>query len=86
MSPRPPHKPSKSLMRNLGEFFGHIAAGVKSTPTPGGGNPQESGNPAPTDGPTKVVREQVQEQEVHTPQGKMVLRRRIIDEVEPPRE
>lgn len=28
--------PKKSLMRNLGEFFGHIVRGVKSDPGPGG--------------------------------------------------
>jgi hypothetical protein len=101
MSTRPRHgnqqsRPNqpKSLMRNLGEFFGHIAHGVKSQPqgdipTPPASSPAHS--PAATDqtetkGPTRVVREHVQEQEIQTPQGKMVLRRRIIDEVEPPRE
>jgi len=74
-------------MRNLGEFFGHVVKGVKSDPNapaapetaetnPGDANPE----------PSRVVRRQVQEQEVLTPEGKVVLRRTIIDEVEPPRE
>lgn len=79
-SPNPP----KSLMRNLGEFFGHIVEGVKSGPE--GGNPRAPAPPASTHmpaAPSSVAREHVQEQEIHTPQGKIVLRRRIIDEVEP---
>ena len=91
MSTRPRHnqaRPSqpKSLMRNLGEFFGHIVEGVKSTPE--GGNPHPpvvSGSTQIPAAPSSVVREHVREQEIQTPQGKIVLRRRIIDEVEPPR-
>lgn len=29
-------RPNKSLMRNLGEFFGHIARGVKTDPAKDG--------------------------------------------------
>lgn len=65
-----PGSPKPSLMRNLGAFFGHIAQGVRT--------PIEPAKPQP-----RVVREQVQEQEVHTPDGKIVLRRRVIDEVLP---
>lgn len=56
-------------MRSLGEFFGHIARGVKAPVT----------KPRAT-----VVREQVQEARVETPEGPLTLRRRTIDEVEVP--
>lgn len=86
MSTRPRKTQPKSLMRNIGEFFGHIVEGVKSSPV--GGNPSRPAPSAEVPAPSasqRVVREHVQEQEVETPQGKVVLRRRIIDEVEPPR-
>ncbi len=60
------HPPKKSLMRNLGEFFGHIAKGVQ---TPVG--PQRT-----------VVRKEVQEETRETEGGPVVLRRTIIEEVE----
>jgi hypothetical protein len=78
-NPPPPPHPPKSLLRNLGEFFGHIAEGIKR---PAGEVPATPSVENPP--PPKIVREQVEEREVHTPQGKLVLRRRIIDEVEPP--
>ncbi len=56
----------KSLARSLGQFFGHLIHGVKS--------------PAP---PTRQqVRREVEEERVQTPQGQVVLRRTIIEEVE----
>lgn len=58
--------PKKSLMRNLGEFFGHIARGVQ---TPVG--PQRT-----------VVRKEVQEETRETDRGPVVLRRTVIEEVE----
>ncbi|HVU63267.1 MAG TPA: hypothetical protein VHC70_04785 [Phycisphaerales bacterium] len=73
MTPRPTKslgQPPKSLLRNLGAFFGHIAHSVRTPVHP----------PEP---PSRVVREQVHEHEVQTPEGKIVLRRRIIDEVAP---
>ena len=59
-------KNKKGLMRNLGEFFGHIAHGVK---TPVG--PQRT-----------VVRTEVNEETRQTPTGPVVLRRTVIEEVE----
>lgn len=58
--------PRKGLMRNLGEFFGHIAQGVR---TPVG--PQRT-----------VLRKEVQEETRQTESGPVVLRRTIIEEVE----
>jgi hypothetical protein len=78
MTPRPPKpvgQPPKSLLRNLGEFCGHIAHGIRT--------PVDAAPKTPANEPAKVVREQVQEREVQTPQGKIVLRRRIIDEIAP---
>ncbi len=63
----------KPMMRSLGEFFGHVARGFR---TPVG----------PRQPQTRVVREEVQEKSLDTPQGPVTLRRRTIDEVElPPR-
>lgn len=54
----------KTLMRSIGEFFGHVAKGVKTDPT------------------KKVVRKEVEVEERDTPDGKVVLRRTIVEEVE----
>jgi len=54
-------------MRSLGEFFGHIARGVKADVKPA--KPQE-------------VRRTVEEETRDTPQGKVTLRRTTIEEVE----
>ncbi|VAX42561.1 hypothetical protein MNBD_PLANCTO03-1688 [hydrothermal vent metagenome] len=60
----------KSLMRNLGEFFGHIAKGVKADPT------------APTV-QKQEVRQEVEEREETTPDGrKIIVRRTTIEEIE----
>lgn len=60
--------PRKSLMRNLGEFVGHIVRGVKSDPA------------APD---RRVIRDETQEQHAQDDQGRtVVLRRRTIEEVE----
>jgi hypothetical protein len=60
------------LLRSLGEFVGHIAKGLTS--------------PIKTrDEKTKVVRRDVEERSVPTPQGPMTLRRTTIDEVEFPK-
>ncbi len=60
----------KSLMRNLGEFFGHIAHGVK----------------ADTSKPTvqkQEVRREVEEREETTPDGRTItVRRTTIEEIE----
>ena len=62
-----PDKPPKSLMRSLGEFFGHIARGVRSDVK--GAKPQQ-------------VRRTVEEETRDTPEGKITLRRTTIEEVE----
>jgi hypothetical protein len=62
-----PDKPSKSLMRSLGEFFGNIARGV--TADVGKSKPHET-------------RRTVEEETRDTPQGKITLRRTTIEEVE----
>lgn len=59
-----PPRNDKTLMRSLGEFFGHVAKGVKTDPT------------------KKVVRKEVEVEERDTPDGKVVLRRTIVEEVE----
>lgn len=62
---------NKSLMRSLGEFFGHIAHSVKTDPS----------TPAPT---RAEVRREVVEEARETPAGKVVLRRTTIEEIELP--
>jgi hypothetical protein len=62
-----PEKPPKSIMRSLGEFFGHIARGVKTDVK--GGQKQE-------------VRRTVEEETRETAEGKITLRRTTIEEVE----
>ncbi len=63
---------SKSTMRSLGEFFGHILKGVRS-------QPQKRAH--------TLVSKQVQEE--RRDEGKVTLRRTIIEEIEvnqkPPR-
>lgn len=68
-----PHAVSKPLMRNLGEFFGHIAKGLRT----------DLAAPKPA-APKVVTRQTIEEEERQTPQGKVVLRRTIIEEVELP--
>lgn len=65
-NPAMPDKPPKSLMRSLGEFFGHIARGAKTDVK---AKPQQ-------------VRRTVEEETRETPQGKITLRRTTIEEVE----
>ena len=73
-------------MRNLGEFFGHIAHGVTSEPGAPQGQipaaitpPQAPATPAMP--PPNAVRQQTIEHHVETPEGPLILRRTIIDEV-----
>jgi hypothetical protein len=94
MAAAKPNPRKKSLMHNLGEFFGHIAQGVTSDPHAPPGPTRRPVNtaasrssgvpPAPPDG--RIVRQETQQHEVLTPDGKLVLRRTIIDEVERPPE
>ena len=69
--PQKPGKPQpdKPLLRSLGEFFGHIAHGIKTDPS----------KPART-----VTKKTIEHESRDTPQGKVVLRRTIIEEVELP--
>lgn len=65
-------------MRSLGEFFGHIASGIRADPT----------KPAPQQQQQEPQRREVsrtvEEQQRDTPQGKLTLRRTVIEEVELP--
>lgn len=71
-------------MRSLGEFFGHIAQGVRTDPTKPAVSArdaeQEAGRGA---GPERrLVRHTVEEAQQQTPQGMVTIRRTIIEEVE----
>lgn len=65
-----PKPPKKTLMRNLGEFFGHIARGVKTDPAA-----TQSGSAGMQ---KQVARKTVEEEK----QGNVVLRRTTIEEIE----
>lgn len=65
------NEPSKSIMRSLGEFFGHVAKGVKTDPA---ASAQGSAR--------QVVRQSVEEEQRDTPQGKVTIRRTTIEEIE----
>lgn len=81
--PAPKHGKPPGLWRAIGQFFGHIAQGVKSGERPGssdaGGGPDQS----------VVIRHDVQEQARETQRGVVRVRRTVIEEVslapEPPR-
>lgn len=60
----------KTIMRSLGEFFGHVSKAI-TTPVDA---------PAPP-GPPNEVRRTVEERVAETPAGPVVLRRTVIDEV-----
>lgn len=62
----------KSIMRSLGEFFGHVSKAVK-TPVDGPRSASAS--------PPSEVRRTVEERTAETPEGPVVLRRTVIDEV-----
>lgn len=61
----------KSLARSLGEFFGHIRAGIKARPT----DARER----------REVSRTVDEETVDSPRGKVTLRRTVIEEIDLPR-
>lgn len=67
--------PKKSIMRSLGEFFGHVSKAVKT--------PVDAPTPAKAshDTPPNQVRRTVEERVAETPSGPIVLRRTVIDEV-----
>ena len=87
MTPANPNRPKTTFLRNLGQFFGHIAHGI-ATPAQGQRPVPQQGAARQSQAPFKqpppaMVRRETHEQQVVTPQGKMVLRRTIIDEVRP---
>jgi hypothetical protein len=61
----------KSLARSLGEFFGHIRAGVRA-------------KPASDEPKRREVSRSVEEETVDTPRGKVTLRRTVIEEIDLP--
>jgi len=65
------NEPPKSIMRSLGEFFGHVAKGVKTDPAA-----------APAPPARHMVRQSVEEEQRDTPQGKVTIRRTTIEEIE----
>ncbi len=84
MSAANPNQPPKSLLRNLGEFFGHVAHGITSNPdAPKPEIPAVNAatSPPPSVSPGTIVRSETLEREVTTPEGKLILRRTVIDEV-----
>lgn len=79
------------LMRNLGQFFGHIVKGVKSDPGPNATAPAqprtaEQGQLAPQPPPARIItRAETVEHALPGPDGAspgVILRRTVIDEVE----
>jgi hypothetical protein len=60
----------KPIMRSLGEFFGHVWKAVTHDPTP----PER-----------REVSRRVVEQSVESGDGKVTLRRTIVEEIELPR-
>ena len=65
---------NKSLMRNLGEFFGHITRGIKADPT----KPIMQNHAQ-----NSTVRKEVEEEERLGPDGgRGVLRRTTVEEIE----
>jgi hypothetical protein len=59
-------EPRKSLMRSLGEFFGHVRAGVRTPVQPG----EES---------TSII---VRKEQEERREGNVILRRTVVEEVE----
>ena len=75
MSAANPNQPRKSLLRNLGEFFGHVAHGITSDPhAPKAENPAENPGslPPPNSPPGTIVRSETLEREVTTTEGKLI--------------
>ena len=81
-----PQRPKKTLLRNLGEFFGHIAHGINK-PVAGNSPSRQTDTPPPISPKlahaSPLIRRETHEQQVLTSQGKVILRRTIIDEVRP---
>jgi hypothetical protein len=68
-------KASPGLMRNIGQFWGHVVQGIKSDPSPAGKPGAGQANLPPT------VRHEVIERIQETPSGPVRIRRTIIEEV-----
>lgn len=68
------------MLRNLGEFFGHIVQGIKTPVDPPPAEPVQGPGPHQPP-PPAAVRQIVEEREIQTPEGKVILRRTVIDEV-----
>ena len=66
-----PAKDETPLMRALGQFFGEVWKGVKSDPRSGSAGDQA----------TTKSRQRVEEREVETEQGRVILRRTTIEEI-----
>jgi len=71
--PQDPTNPSdhKSLSRSLGEFFGHIWKGVQTPVDP----------PPPQ---KQILKHETTEQARETEQGKVIVRRTVVEELEIP--
>jgi hypothetical protein len=65
----PAPKQPKSVMHSLGAFFGHIVRGVKTPVQPA--KPER-----------REVRREVETETRDTPQGRVVLKRTTIEEIE----
>lgn len=71
-------KPPQSIMRSLGAFVGHVMQGIKTDPSQNQAAPQGT----PVDQGMK--RETVQEEVRETQQGRVILRRTVIEEIVAP--
>ena len=71
---------NKSLMRNLGEFFGHITRGIKADTT----DPADPTKPSMQNHTqNRTVRKEVEQEEQLGPDGeRIVLRRTTVEEIE----
>ena len=77
----PGNQGHRSLLRNLGEFVGHVAAGIKSDPGGTAALPPAAADHAAA-APARAVKREVRERIETTEQGTVILRRTTIDEVE----
>lgn len=68
-------KASKSLMQNLGAFVGHVMQGIKADTN----EQQDASKNKPID--QGIKRETVHEQVRETDQGRVILRRTVIEEI-----
>lgn len=87
-------QPPNSIWRNLGAFFGNIAAGVAADPNRPPARLSDAPRPLPQPHPGphpphpapphgQVIGHTIQQARVMTPSGAVTLRRTVIDEVVP---